>query len=290
VITRLTALAGLAALAACDSSTAGGMGTVRLHLSASGTSTMISTASLVNFGDVTSATVTITGAELMPGNVEVPLGAQSLTFELAGPNADLVDGVTALLGVVPTLGEYEQLRLFVGDATVTVTLSDGSSQTFQEEALVPSGQQTGIKVNFGGPIEVGPGAVVDLVAVFDVDDSFVFQGPPDAPRDVSFKPVIHASTESWPYIAGNISLSAAPGGSGTAITVRAKKDNTVVAEQIVSVDATGTSAVFHLSFVPPNDTYIVTAEAAGYQTATSNPISVGEIGVVLATPLTLTKN
>ncbi len=278
----LAALTGLLALTSCDSATNSGMGTVRLHLTASGTSTMINAATLVEFG-VTSATVTFSAAELMPGHE--PITPTTSTFELVGDDPDVLDldeGVTALLGAVETLGEYEQLRLIVSEAEITVALPGGGSETFvfDEDAHFPSGQQTGIKVNFGGPIQVGEGAIADLLVVLDVGKSFVFQGPPDNPRSVSFKPVIHAATESWGYIEGDVTLNVPPG-APTTITVEALRtsDNLEVS-QVLNVAALATVAHYHLGFLPAGE-YIVTASADTYTSASSDPVTVGTVGVVI---------
>jgi len=277
----LAALTGLLALTSCDSATSAGMGTVRLHLAASGTSTMVSAATLVDFGDVISATVTISAAELMPGHVSIPIDPTQATFELIGPTADLPEGVTALLGAAPTLGEYEQLRLFLSSATITVDVN-GTPQTFQfdEDSLVPSGQQTGIKVNFGGPIEVGPNATVDLVAVFDVNESFVFQGPPDAPRGVSFKPVIHASTIALASIGGSVTVSPPPvAGVPIPVTVRALSGVDEVASVTVNLTSDAPSADYLLRFLEPGLSYTVEAStsAAGYTITPDGSVTVAAV-------------
>lgn len=109
---------------------------------------------------------------------------------------DLQDGVTALLGdaLIP-VGEYTQMRLIVDSARVTLAagyeFSDGSTS---KPLTVPSGSQTGIKVNFSGPVNVTPGQTV-LVVDFDVSRSFNFQGPRNRPNGVHFKPVLHASVQ-----------------------------------------------------------------------------------------------
>jgi hypothetical protein len=257
----LAALTGLLALTSCDSSTSGGMGTVRLSLASSGTSSMLTAAALTSFDDVTSATVTITRAELMPGHVEIDLGASEVTFDLL----DLEGDVTVLLGTAPALGEYEQLRLFVSEASVTLA----SGSTF--DLRVPSGAQTGIKVNFAGPIEVGPGATVDLLAVFDVNQSFVFQGPPDAPRSVSFKPVIHASTVEAASIGGQVTVNRPAGGAAATVSVTVTASGggasaSVSVDVILAAAATTATSDYLLRFLQPDVTYAVTASATGFPT------------------------
>ena len=263
----LASLTGLLALTSCDSATSGGMGTMRVSLASSGASTMLSAATLTNFGDVASATVTITRAELMPGHVAIDLGAPEVTYDLL----DLEGDVTVLLGSAPALGEYDQLRLIVSD--VDVTLTDGTVLP----ALVPSGPQTGIKVNFAGPIEVGPGATVDLLAVFDVDQSFVFQGPPDAPRSVHFKPVIHATTIETASIGGQVTVNRPAGGAAVTVPVTVAVSEGGIPVTSVTVDvaladgATTATRDYLLRFLQPGVIYTVAASATGYPTVT--PVS-----------------
>src|SRR5207253_2424919 len=84
----------------------------------------------------------------------------------------------------PPAGDYTQLRLVVDQATITlvpgVTFRDGSSS---QALKVPSGAQSGIKVNFAGPLHIEPGAT-NLVVDFDVSQSFVFRGDPSHPNGV----------------------------------------------------------------------------------------------------------
>lgn len=258
----LAALTGLLALTGCDSATTGGMGTVRLSLASSGASTMLSAAALTSFGDVTSASVTVSHAELMPGHIVIDLGADEVTFDLLA----MEGGVTQLLGTAPALGEYEQLRLIVSGASVT--LNGGDPMPLR----VPSGAQTGIKINFGGPIQVGPGATVDLLAVFEVDESFVFQGPPDAPRSVSFKPVIHASTVEASSIGGQVTVNRPAGGAAVIVPVTVAASIAATPAGSVTVDvaladgATTATGAYVLRFLQPGFTYTVAASATGFPT------------------------
>jgi hypothetical protein len=106
----------------------------------------------------------------------------------------LQDGVTALLGdaTVPS-GDYAQLRLVVDSARLT--LEDGSSfadGSATRTLKVPSGSQTGIKVNFAGGLHITDDT--DLLIDFSVTDNFVFQGPPTRPMAVLFTPHLKGSS------------------------------------------------------------------------------------------------
>ena len=83
----------------------------------------------------------------------------------------LQGGVTTLLGdATIAAGDYSQLRLVVDSAKVTL---DG--ETDPRILKIPSGMQSGIKVNFAGPINLAPPTVVVTVD-FDVENSFSVTG------------------------------------------------------------------------------------------------------------------
>jgi hypothetical protein len=103
----------------------------------------------------------------------------------------LRDGIIADLTaeVLVEAGTYGQLRMVVDSAELRLsdglTFADGSSET---TLFVPSGAQSGIKVDLLEPIEATEGALTAVVVDFDVDQNFVFQGPADAPTGVLFTP------------------------------------------------------------------------------------------------------
>jgi hypothetical protein len=170
--------AGLA-LFGCESSVSTDSSRVRLHLTdAPGPG-------------IASAQVWISRAYLVPGQAgeQVVLTSDPQEYDLL----TLQDGVTALLGdaTVPT-GDYAQLRLVVDSARLTLedgaSFADGSaSRTLK----VPSGPQTGIKVNFAGGLHITEDT--DLLVDFSVADNFVFQGPPARPMGVLFTPHLKGS-------------------------------------------------------------------------------------------------
>jgi hypothetical protein len=80
---------------------------------------------------------------------------------------------------------YHQLRLVVDSARVT--LVDGylfNDLSVSRKLMVPSGAQSGIKVDLSGAIEVEVGELTVLVVDFDVDESFVIQGNPETPAGI----------------------------------------------------------------------------------------------------------
>jgi hypothetical protein len=262
----LAALTGLLALTSCDSATNTRMGTVRLYLTDAP-------------ADVAAATVWISRAELMPGHVLISdFGGVSTDFNLLA----LQNGVTALLGeALIDVGDYDQLRLIVDSARVTLqaplTFEDGSTE---QSLSVPSGMQTGIKVNFAGPVHVEPGVTV-LVADFDVDRSFVFQGPPGGPKSVSFKPVIHATVADVAgSIAGTVDPEAARATAGLAAVLASDATDTVATTTPLA------DGSYILRYLPPG-TYNVLVKATGFQAATAANVEVGQAQQVTGIDFTL---
>ena len=99
----------------------------------------------------------------------------------------LGDGVTADLNAeaeVPA-GPYRQLRLIVSRAEFTLRegylFNDG---TRTRNPFVPSGAQTGIKVDLLEPLEAAGGTVTIVLVDFDVNENFVIQGNPETPAGI----------------------------------------------------------------------------------------------------------
>jgi hypothetical protein len=105
---------------------------------------------------------------------------------------ELQNGVSLTLGsaAVPA-DEIEQIRVYVGDATVTLT----DARTFPLK--FPSGASSGVKVVPSPPIEVADGGTVDALIDFDLSSSF--SATPASPQRVEdirsflFHPVLRVS-------------------------------------------------------------------------------------------------
>lgn len=106
---------------------------------------------------------------------------------------DLQNGVVADLTdpVEVESGMYAQLRLVVDSAHITLidglTFANGDSDM---TLFVPSGAQSGIKVQLLEPIDADAGELTVVLVDFDVNQNFVFQGPEDAPVGVLFTPTL----------------------------------------------------------------------------------------------------
>jgi hypothetical protein len=228
--------------------------------------------------EIESAVVYVSQVYLVPGSDEngehVVISDTPASYDLLS----LQGGVTALLGSqeIP-VGSYEQLRMVVDSARVTlappVLFDDGTNTAL---LTVPSGSQTGIKVNLSGPIEIVPGETIWVVD-FDVGQSFVFQGPPGGPKSVSFKPVIHATAVD---VAGSISGTVTPAEANATVYAIVGTDT------IASTTADPTTGAYLIPFIAPGN-YTVLARATGYDDATQ-PVTVGDGEDVTGVDFTLT--
>jgi hypothetical protein len=255
----IAALAALCAIAACNEGPQLGRVSVRLT-------------DAPNPG-IASAVVWVSSVGLVGGDSAVNITTTPAQYDLLS----LQGGVTALMGssLIP-VGNYEQLRLVVDSARITLagsaTFSDGSNT---RTLKVPSGMQTGIKVNFGGPVHVAPGQTT-LVVDFDASRSFVFTGSGPSPTGAIFKPVIHATAQD---VAGSVSGMVAPDTAHAHLFAIAGASDTVAA---TAADSTG---AYTLMFLPPGS-YTISASATGFTTGTQ-PVTVGPAQHVTGVNFTL---
>lgn len=238
------------------------MGTVTLHLTDAPST------------DFQSATVWVSKVQLVGGaGGPITITDTAAVYDLLS----LQNGVTALLGsaTIPT-GSYEQLRLIVDSAQVVLApglhLANGDTIA---PLKVPSGMQSGIKVNFGGSLRVTPGQT-DIVVDFDVSQSFVLTGPPTGPHGVIFKPVIHATSQD---VSGSIAGTSSPASAHGMIFAIQGPDT------VGSAVADTVSGAYKIFFLAPG-TYLVADSAAGFKTDTLT-VTVGPGQAVTGVDFTL---
>lgn len=207
----LRAVAGIALLsvAACTSDGVGpsGSGLVEVQLSGGVAQPSLSQdgISMAPPGseNIASATIEIGAVELVTACGDGDGDCEFVTVTDSAGAFDLMDfqnGLNASLGIatVPA-GTYTQIRLHVLSASVTlvdgVTFPDGASTA---DLIVPSGAQSGIKINLSDDddepgLTVGEGEFVVLLEL-DVSRNFVLTGPPGSPLRCLFTPVVRQVT------------------------------------------------------------------------------------------------
>lgn len=129
-------------------------------------------------------------------------------------------------------GDYAQLRLIVESARVVLAegyeFNDG---TTSKSLMVPSGAQTGIKLNLSGadggegsgPLTIASGETV-LVLDFDVNQSFVLQGQPGTGgfTGVIFRPTIRVVAFDVAASVSGTVTTGVDGASGAGLVVSAE--------------------------------------------------------------------
>jgi hypothetical protein len=197
-----------------------------------------------------------------------------------------------------------QLRLHVESADVTLG-DDGAGTEYEfasggktQDLFIPSGAQSGIKINLrsvdgnedGAGVDLVPGETILAVVDMDVEQNFVFTGDASDPTmlpDALFTPLLRATVED---VAGSISgtityASATPDEPGEYADIDAVLDLTSSDVPVAEMETATASAVadpvdgtYTIYFLSPG-TYDVSAtatiEAADY-TAGPTPVQVGE--------------
>ena len=169
---------GLASLAACDSGSASGSTTYSVRLKdapfpfdlADSANVAVRRVELVSGDDSTESVVLYDG---------VPIEVNLL---------DLQGGIDTLLTTASVPGgTYRQIRFLLAD-DARVVFADGRSFPLR----VPSGQQTGIKVNLPAHAAPSETDTVHVLVDFNVEESFVVRGNPASPnfQGFLFKPVL----------------------------------------------------------------------------------------------------
>jgi hypothetical protein len=204
-------------------------------------------------------------------------------------------------------GTYKQLRLIVEDARVVLAYNGEDQYEFtgggsERELVIPSGAQTGIKLNLSaadkeggnGGVAMAPGETV-LVLDFDVNQSFRIQGNPETPAGITgvhFQPNIRVSVQD---VAGSIS-----GAVSTALSEVSVQGLLVTAEPVVeggesetyqTQTATATTAAdgtYTLPFlVPGTYTVSVTPPADHAPDPATATVEVSPLGAVTGIDFTI---
>ena len=234
------------------------------------------------------------------GEIEIisASGAPTSMPVAAGPYdlLTLQNGATAsLASLIVEPGTYLQLRMVI--TSVDVTLKTGYSFADGAQSMgviIPSGAQTGIKINLDGAdgdaqsagVEIRPGETV-LVIDFDVSQNFVLLGNPETGGVVNgilFTPLLRATVlDVAGSIAGMVSVPTGVDPSG--ITVMAEQTDSGLMEALQTPTATAltdASGNYQIMFLAPG-TYDVKVEGQ----ATSVSVTVVDAQDVIGVDFTI---
>jgi hypothetical protein len=190
----------------------------------------------------------------------------------------LQHGETAIMTTIALApGSYQEFRLVVGDATITLT--DGRSFSLK----IPSGSSSGLKVKLSEPLVITSGLSERLVFDFDLSQSFKpipnSAKKADDINSFTFHPVVRGAVVSDSgEVAGQVLLLA----DGTAV-VGATVTITNLAGDFSQTSSTQDDGSFLFGFLPA-DVYEVTVETLDGLTTTSTSfvVTVGNrVNVVL---------
>jgi hypothetical protein len=210
---------------------------------------------------------------------------------------------TSLLaeGVVDP-GTYHQLRLIVEGARVVLAEKNDHQYVFtdgkpDQDMKVPSGAQTGIKLNLKpaapsdpesgqedeGGVYIAQGKTV-LILDFDVGRSFVIQGNPETPagiKSVHFKPTLRVIVEDGAgSISGTVSTAVSDFSVKDLLVTATPEENTFFGEyqtQAAEFKITSDDGKYTIPFLVPGTYTVSVTLPTGYVTDPANAVvEVGE--------------
>lgn len=153
-------------------------------------------------GDILEANVVIESVSIVPVE-DTSEGDSTDTGISVLSEEDFTVDLTKLEGGVDTLmaeleigaGRYSQVRLQTAlPKDFTVLYEDDNGDPAEANLFVPSGEQTGIKVNFDDPLTVDSETDTTKVTLdFSVEESFIKRGQSG---DYNFKPTVRAMVDT----------------------------------------------------------------------------------------------
>ena len=196
------AVASVAVIGACSSSTSPGSGTMIVQLTDAPFSSDSVSRVDIFVVRVDAKTTDTDSSEAAKGASDDSAGVNGWTT-LATPKTKiellaLRNGLTNVLGSQKlAAGSYRAFRLIIDPSQSSVTLKNGAVLTSASTPSVsfPSAARSGIKINLDTPIVVSDGGTTTALVDFDVSQSFVIRGSSIASSGLIFKPVIRGTTK-----------------------------------------------------------------------------------------------
>jgi uncharacterized surface anchored protein len=166
---------------------------------------------------------------------------------------DLTNGVTeSLVDREIPAGTYDQLRVYAKG--INVVMNDEAGTTY--DLKIPSGEQSGIKINIKPALTIAGGLSADLLLDFDVSRSFVPRGNI---RDMSkfngfiFKPVIKVSNLSTAGTLAGVVTDKEDGAALAGATITVSQN-----DEIITTSLTDDTGAYMIMGLDPGE-YVVFA-------------------------------
>ena len=173
----------------------------------------------------------------------------------------LRNGLTETLSDIQLpVGSYERISLIVTEAFVTLKNGD------HFPLKIPSGAQSGLKINISPAITVSEGLSTELLLDFDLNRSFVPQSSGSKITGFIFKPVVRAVAMAESGTLSGEVVNYDTGIPDALITVKK-------GEEIIATTYTDPDGTFKILGILPG-TYDVSAEKDGFQTLKINAVPV----------------
>ena len=213
--------------------------------------------------------VEVNNSQTEDGWVEISTPEQSYNL------LELTNGAMAELGSAELeTGTYEQIRLILSQGGHSVVV-----EGVEHDMFVPSGAQTGIKLNVNAEIE--PDITYTLLLDFDAARSVVEQGSEQSGVEYLLQPVIRATSEA---VTGNIAGVVEPveaeatiyaidnSGSEPEVVSSTPADDVDGSFKLVGLEA----GIYTVSVEPANENY-QTEEITGVEVTVGETNEVGTI-------------
>jgi len=213
---------------------------------------------------VTFGRVDLVPAEGTGGGVITVYDGQPVIYDILA----LTNGTTAELGAADAVpdGTYDQVRFIVQSATLSYCDDVDLAICHDVDVFVPSGAQTGLKVNVQPPLILGGGANQTIVVDFDVERAIV-ETPPGSGNYLLKPTALRAISEAG-AIAGSVLGLGGIGLVGVRVEVSATgSDELVVA---TTTEADGSFAFIALLA----GTYDLTFVLDGYESEVLDAVTV----------------
>ncbi|MBW6455615.1 MAG: DUF4382 domain-containing protein [Trueperaceae bacterium] len=225
--------------------------------------------------------VDLVPAEGTGGGIVTVYDGEPVTYDVLA----LTNGTTEELGRAVDVpdGTYEQVRFIVQSATLS--FCDGAEEPACEhfDVFVPSGAQTGIKVNVQPPLILAEGANQTLIVDFDVERAIV-ETPPGSGNYLLKPTALRAISEAG-AIAGAVEDGDGSGLGGVRVEVYPAGSEHTLENLVVATSSEEDGSFAFIALIPGSYDLVVSLD--GFEDVTVSDVSVAVGETTAVGPITL---